>query len=138
MDRYTVIEGEPFAIQTPGGDSTVTPRVQEELNDVVNLGVGLERQVGRDLAGYLSYHTDRSGRSADSSPDASVTAWDLNHITAGVTFNAWRSSFAVGGSTAFGNRPIQPSEARPDRVPPPELESQALILTGTFGWKISF
>jgi hypothetical protein len=138
VDRYTLIEGEPFTVQTPIGDSTITPRVEEELSEVVNVGIGLERYFSPDLAGYLSYHTDRSAHSADSAPGASVTAWDLNHVAGGVTFNAWRSNFALGGSAAFGNRPIQASEARPDRVPPADLQSQALILTATFGWKISF
>jgi long-subunit fatty acid transport protein len=116
----------------------VTALVQEELKDVVNWGVGIEKNFTPDLAGYASYHTDRSARPADSPPDASVTAWDLNHVTGGITFNAWRSNFAVGGSAAFGNRPIPGSDIRPDRVPPAELKSNALILTGTIGWKISF
>jgi hypothetical protein len=144
QDRYTIIEGESFTIHVPiragnpTGDSTVTALVQEELKDVVNWGVGIEKNFTPDLAGYASYHTDRSARPADSPPDASVTAWDLNHVTGGITFNAWRSNFAVGGSAAFGNRPIPGSDIRPDRVPPAELKSNALILTGTIGWKISF
>jgi hypothetical protein len=67
-----------------------------------------------------------------------VTAWDLNHVSAGITFNAWRSNFAVGGSAAFGSRPIKSFGPRIDRIPSAELESSALILTGTLGWKIAF
>jgi hypothetical protein len=138
VDRYNLLEGEPFVIQTPSGDSTATSVVTEELVSVFNFGVGLEHQFTPGVSGYASYHTDRSGRSPNSPANASVTAWDLNHISAGITFNAWRSNFAVGASAAFGNRPIQTFGPRPDRVPPPELESQALIMTGTLGWKISF
>jgi hypothetical protein len=138
VDKYTVLEGTPFVIHVPSGDSTVTAIVSEKLDEVFNYGFGLEHHFSPDVAGYASYHTDRSARAADSPPDASVTAWDLNHVTAGVTFNAWRSNFAVGVSTAFGDRPILGIGSRPDRIPPAELKSSALIVTGTLGWKFTF
>jgi len=138
VDRYNVLEGQPFVIQTPSGDSAVTAVVSEELKSVFNFGLGLEHRFSPNVSGYAGYHTDRTARPSDSAPDASVTAWDLNHVTAGITFNAWRSNFAVGASAAFGSRPIKSFALRPDNVPPPELETQALIVTGTLGWKISF
>ena len=143
VDRYTVLEGQPFVIHVTAPpaathDSTVTTVVSEELDEVFNFGVGLEHHFSPDVSGYLSYHTDRSARPPDSPPDASITAWDLNHVTAGVTFNAWRSNFAVGVTTAFGNRPIPGIGSRPDRIPPQDLDSHALIVTGTLGWKFTF
>jgi len=144
VDKYNVLEGQPFVIRVPiragnpTGDSTVTAIVSEKLDEVFNFGFGLEHHFSPDVAGYASYHTDRSARAPDSAPDASVTAWDLNHVTAGVTFNAWRSNFAVGVSTAFGDRPILGLGSRPDRIPPAELKSSALIVTGTLGWKFTF
>jgi hypothetical protein len=133
-----VLEAEPFVVQTPSGDSTVTTVVTDELKSVFNWGLGIEKELGPKFAGYASYHTDRTGRSPDSPPSASVTAWDLNHIAAGVTFVAWRSTFAVGESVAFGSRSIEAFVNRPDRVPPGDLETRALILTSTLGWKITF
>lgn len=138
VDPYTVLEGEPFVIQTPSGDSTVTPVVREKLDEVFNFGFGLEQHFGTNLTGFASYHTDRSGRPGDSPGAASVTGWDLNHVTAGITFNAWRSTFAVGQSVAFGSRQVPPFLQRPDPVPTADLQSQALILTTTLGWKIAF
>ena len=144
VDQYNVLEGEPFVVHVPiragnpTGDSTLTAVVTEKLDEVFNFGFGLEHHFSPDVAGYLSYHTDVSGRPSDAPPDASVTAWDLNHVTAGVTFNAWRSNFAVGASAAFGSRPIPGSGSRPDRIPPASLDSQALIVTGTLGWKFTF
>ena len=144
VDKYNVLEGEPFVVhvpitaQNPTGDSTVTAVVTEELDEVVNFGVGLEQRFSPDLVGFLSYHTDRSGRSPDSEPGASVTTWDLHHVTGGITFNAWRSNFAVGLSGAFGSRPIHGIGNRPDRIPPTELETKALIVTGSLGWKVTF
>jgi len=44
----------------------------------------------------------------------------------------------VGVSTAFGDRPILGLGSRPDRIPPAELKSSALIVTGTLGWKFTF
>jgi hypothetical protein len=138
VKQYNVIEGAPFAIRTPLGDSTVTTIVAEELQSVFNFGVGLEHRFTPSVSGYASYHTDRSGRAPGSAPDLEITAWDLNHVSAGVTFDAWRSNFALGGSAAFGSRPIESFGQRLDRVPPAELQTKALILTGTLGWKISF
>lgn len=144
VDRYALMEGQPYhvsvpiTIGNPTGDSTVTTVVYDELKSVFNFGVGLEKRFSPDISAYASYHTDRSGHSPDSPPDAAVTSWDLNHVGGGVTFNAWRSNFSLGGSAAFGNRPIQGFGRRPDNVPPPELKSSTLMLTGTLGWKISF
>jgi hypothetical protein len=138
VDRYTVMEGAPFTIRTPSGDSTVTAKVTDELKSVFNVGVGLEHHFTSDFSGYASYHTDRTGHPSDNPPNASVTSWDLNHVTAGVSFNAWRSNFALGLSTGFGSQPIKSFALRPDQVPPPELQTHALMVTGTLGWKISF
>ena len=138
VDRYNLIEGDPFTVQTPSGDSTVAAVVSEELDDVLNFGIGLEHRFSPDLVGLVSYHTDRSGRSPDSAPGASVTTWDLHHVTAGATFNAWRSNFAVGASVTFGSRPIPPLPNRPDGVPSAALETEALMVTAILGWKISF
>jgi hypothetical protein len=138
VDRYTVLEAQPFAIQTPTGDSTVTTAVTEELKSVFNWGLGIEKQFSPTLAGFASYHTDKTGRSPDSPPSASITAWDLNHIAAGVTFMAFRSTFALGEEAAFGSRAIEATINRPDKIPQGDLETRALILTSTLGWKISF
>jgi hypothetical protein len=138
VDLYNVLEGEPFVIKTPIGDSTVTTTVAEDLKSVFNWGIGLEQRFTPSVSGYASYHTDHSGRAPDSPPNLSVTAWDLNHVSAGITFDAWRSNFAIGGSAAFGSRPIKSFGPRIDRIPSAELESSALILTGTLGWKIAF
>jgi hypothetical protein len=138
VDRYNVLKGAPFVIQTPAGDSTVTTEVTEELKSVFNFGFGLEHRFSPGVAGFASFHTDYSGRAPDSPPAASVTAWDLSHVSGGVTFDAWRSNFAVGGSAAFGSKSIRSFGSRPDGIPPPELESRVLIVTGTLGWKISF
>jgi hypothetical protein len=138
VNSYAALEGEPFTIQTPSGDSTATATVADELESVFNFGFGLEKHFGNDLAGFASYHTDRSGHPENGGSGASVTAWDLNHVTIGVTFNAFRSTFAIGQSVAFGSRPIQGFALRPDRVPEPDVQTHALILTGTIGWNLAF
>jgi hypothetical protein len=135
---YIVLEGQPFTIKTPSGDSTVTAVVHQKLDAVFNWGLGWEQHFGKDFAGYASYHTDRSGQPPDSPPSASVTGWNLHHITIGMTLNAWRSTFAVGQSAAFGSRNVPPFVARPDGVPTAALQSQVLVLTTTVGWKVAF
>jgi hypothetical protein len=138
VGQYTVLEGQPFVIDTPRGDSIGTAVVTEKLNSVFNFGLGLEQHFGQSITGFASYHTDRSGEPPDSRPSAAVTAWDLHHVTVGITFHAFRSTFALGQSAAFGSRPVPPFVVRPDGVPTTALESQALILTSTLGWNIAF
>jgi hypothetical protein len=51
---------------------------------------------------------------------------------------AFRSTFALGEEAAFGSRAIEATINRPDKIPQGDLETRALILTSTLGWKISF
>jgi hypothetical protein len=144
VPRYALLDAAPYHVSVPittgnpTGDSTVTTVVYEELKSVFNFGFGLEARLSQSVAGYASYHTDRTGRSPDLPPGSSVTAWDLNHVATGVTFDAWRSNFALGASAAFGSRPMSGFGQRADGVPSPEIKSSTLMLTGTLGWKISF
>ena len=138
ISRYNILEGAPFVIHVPSGDSTASATISEELRSVFNYGVGLEYKFSPGLSGYASFHTDQSSRPSGSPVSASVTAYDLSHLSGGVTFKAWRSDFAVGLEGAFGSRPIQAFARRPDAIPPGELETHAMLVTGTLGWKISF
>ena len=139
QSQFTVLPTASFTISTPGGDSTVTPIVTERLNSVFNFGFGLEHDFNPILAGFASYHTDRSARDVGQEPGASITSWNLNHVTIGATLHAWRSDFAFGLTTAFGSQAAPALPARPDGKPTPTgAQVHELITTASLGWKITF
>ena len=91
------------------------------------------------LIGFASYHTDLSGRNQGEAPGASITAWDLSDVAAGVTWHVWRSDFALGVSTAFGNQPTPSVPNPPEGAPTPQdLQTHEMLVTVSLGWKISY
>jgi hypothetical protein len=139
VPSYAVLEGVPYTIATPSGDSTVTAIVLDERREVINWGLGFEHRFGERFVGFLSYHTDRSARSQAMAPGASVTRWDLHHVTAGTTFSVKRSDFALGVSAAYGNQPFEVTMQRPDGVSVyPNLTVREVLMTVHAGWKITF
>lgn len=63
VPRYTLMETNPFVGQSTGETSTFA--LVDELNQVWNVGVGLEWQLKSNLGIYLSYATDFSGVTSD-------------------------------------------------------------------------
>ncbi|MFI5371446.1 MAG: hypothetical protein ACHQ52_07795 [Candidatus Eisenbacteria bacterium] len=139
VPRYTVIDGAPFTVNTPSGDSTVTVTITDKLHAVFNWGIGLEHHFSPTLTGFASYHTDRSGRDDSEQPGASVTSWDLNDVAAGTTWHVMRSDLAFGATAAFASQPAPPLPIRPAGAGlPPTYHVNELIVTALAAWKISF
>ena len=139
VPRYTVLESPDFVIHKPSGDSTVRVVITDRKDAVFNWGVGLEHRFGATVSGFASYHTDLSGRNQDEAPSASVTAWDLHDVAAGVTWHVWRSDFALGLAAAFGSQPT-PSVASPPEGAPAlkDLQTHEVLVTVSLGWKITY
>ena len=139
VPRYTVLETPNFTVSTPSGDSTVRAVVSDQMESVLNWGIGIEHRFSPKWGGYASYHTDFSGRLKDDAPGLSMTRWDLQDVTIGSTVRVGRSDFALGLSGAFANRPVV-------RVPDPpaggpaqgNLKTNVMLLTVVVGWKIAF
>jgi len=137
--RYTVIESPDFVVHKPSGDSTVSVVITDQMNSVLNWGVGLEHRFGDTISGFASYHTDLSGRDQGAVPGASITAWDLHDVAVGVTWKVWRSDLAFGVSSAFGSQPTAPP-ANPGEGAPAlkDLQTHEMLVTVNLGWKVSF
>jgi len=139
ISRYTVLESPDFLIHKPSGDSTAKVVITDRMDAVFNWGVGLEHRFTSTLIGFASYHTDLSGRNQGEAPGASITAWDLSDVAAGVTWHVWRSDFALGVSTAFGNQPTPSVPNPPEGAPAPQdLQTHEMLVTVSLGWKISY
>jgi len=137
--QYTVLETPAFTVSTPSGDSTVRILVSDHLHAVLNWGIGVEHRFSTSVSGFASYHTDLSGRHDGEAPGVSVTHWDLNNVAAGATWRVWRSDLALGVSTAFGNQKTPPLPPSPDGgTPSQDLQTNEMLVTVMFGWKIVF
>jgi hypothetical protein len=139
ISKYTVLESPEFQIRKPNGDSTAKVVVTDRMDAVFNWGVGLEHRFSNTLIGFASYHTDLSGRNQDEAPSASVTAWDLHDVAAGVNWHVWRSDLALGLTTAFGNQATPSVATPPEGAPrPQDLQTHEMLVTVSLGWKITY
>jgi hypothetical protein len=139
VGKYTVLESPDFVVQKPSGDSTVKVVITDRMDAVFNWGVGLEHRFGATLSGFASYHTDLSGRKQGEAPSASITAWDLHDVAAGVIWHVLRSDFALGLTTAFGNQPTPSPAGSTEGAPSPqELQTHEMLVTVSLGWKITY
>ena len=139
VSRYTVLESPDFVVSKPSGDSTVKVVITDRMDAVFNWGVGLEHRFSPKLIGFASYHTDLSGRKQGETPSASVTAWDLNDVAAGVTWHVLRSDFALGLAAAFGNQPTPSVASPPEGAPTPgDFQTHEMLVTVSLGWKITY
>ena len=139
VSKYTVLESPDFVIHKPSGDSTAKVVITDRMDAVFNWGVGLEHRFSNTLSGFASYHTDLSGRKQGEAPSASITAWDLHDVAAGVTWHVWRSDFALGLTTAFGSQPTPAVPNPPEGAPSPQdLQTHEMLVTVSLGWKITY
>jgi hypothetical protein len=100
IDEYLILDTAPFVSQSSG--QPFASDVLHQLDSVLNLGVGVQHRFSPTLEGYASFRTDVSGAVPDSDANASVSAWDLHHVSTGASFSLGRSDFTLGGILAFG------------------------------------
>ena len=88
------------------------------LKKVFNMAIGVEHHVSDRLELYGGFRTDFSGSVVDN--NATISNWDIYHLSGGVTLVLGGSSITLGTVYAFGDAP---TEARVDFVPtePPSL-----------------
>jgi len=101
VGRYTVIDTEPF-----DGQSTGEPfpyQIENELNSVLNYGIGAEFYLIEDLDLFVSYVTDFSAAVPNTTTNLTVSTWDIYHFSTGASFSIGRSEFTLGVNYAFGS-----------------------------------
>ncbi len=134
LSAYTVVDAQPFTGQTSGLD--YDPKIVEELDDVVNLGVGVERVFSDDVLGYFGFHTDFNAASTNPRANLSLTKWDFYHVSGGATLNAAGTSFTLGGNLALASDQIVIDQGDPFAPigVPPELQASSYKLTVLLGF----
>jgi len=134
VDAYTVVDGQPFTGQTSG--ETINTAVIDELDDVFNFGVGIERVFSPDLLGYFGFHTDFNAASDNASVNLSHTRWNFYHFSGGATMNAAGTSFTLGGNLALASDTLKIDTDDPFSPIglPPELQASSYKLTILLGF----
>lgn len=100
VGHYSLLSPLPFTPAT--GGAALSGTVQQQLQSVVNVGVGLEHAFGPKFTGYASFRTDQSALGPAQDNNSLVARWDLRHVTGGVQWTIGRSDIVLGGDFAFG------------------------------------
>ncbi len=133
VKSYTVVDAQPFVAQTSGVE--VDTAIVEELDDVVNIGIGVER-VFNDVRGYFGFHTDFNAASSNPAANLSSTKWDFYHISGGATLSAAGRSFTLGGELSLASDEIliDPNDPFAPIGLPPELQASSYRVTILLGF----
>jgi hypothetical protein len=102
ISSFTVLDPAAFA-SSPAGPS-YDPQLLQQLESVVNAGLGVEHEFSRDLSVYGAFHTDQSAAPPDRRLSVGASDWDLYHLTAGTAFRMANMRFTLGAAYVFGGR----------------------------------
>jgi hypothetical protein len=101
VNEYTVIDPAPFVGQSIG--DTVHVPLTQELDHVLNFGVGVEQTFSPTVSAYASFRTNFSARGSDPRTAWSVSRWDIFYLTAGASFELLGAGFTLGLGYGFGS-----------------------------------
>ena len=129
VDNYTVTKTEEFVGQSTG--ETVSVSLVEELNSVVNVGVGLELPIRENLSFYGSFATDFSAAKSDatwfselkSEVDNAAFRADKFQFAGGASFELKKIEITLGTSFRFAKDEISRPVNLPDEENEPIFES---------------
>ncbi|MEH0156384.1 long-chain fatty acid transport protein [Limibacter armeniacum] len=119
ISSYTVMEIDPFVSQSDG--DTINFQLVDDLNSVINVGVGAEIYLSEKVSGYVSMSTDFSAVPTDvtsffsNGEVASNTAFsaDYYHFAGGVVLNFKGADITLGTAYTGGSQDF----ARPFNFP---------------------
>jgi len=113
IPKYTVIQTDPFIGQSTGEE--ISNSLVENLNSVINYGLGVEYDFNKKLSAYLSFATDFSAvpkeinrfLSLENETSNSSFQADIYHFGGGVVFGFKRMEFTVGSTYASSRQEIK-------------------------------
>jgi hypothetical protein len=101
VPAYDVLASEPFVAQSTG--DTLRLEVSQELQSVVNFGVGVERVFTPSFSLSASFRSDNSAIKGDGRTDVSAASWNIYFVTVGSNFTLGGGALALGLAYGFGN-----------------------------------
>jgi hypothetical protein len=99
VERYTAVDAQ---LEGSVGGVTLNRLITQELQDVVNAGIGFEYRFNERWAYYGSFRTDFSATIEGSETSLSLTTWNLYHISSGMRFSVGSLGATLGAAFAFG------------------------------------
>ena len=120
VGEFSVLSPDPFIAQSTG--DTIVVEFKQELDDVMNFGLGVEHTFRPYLSGYVSFRTDFSANvEASGETDNVGTAnWDIYFITAGAAFRLGSADLTAGLAFGWGSSegalPDDPALPSPPRT----------------------
>ena len=145
VDRYTLLNPEPFLRQT---DSLVVDiKVIDDLDDVLNYGVGLELRLKDNVSVYGSFATDFSAVKSDASSllklenttNNSANQSDFFSFAGGSTFTLKRKvELTLGLGYAFGTQTISRPIDLPDEDGEPISDENVSAKLNISRWQFIF
>lgn len=131
---HDVIDADPFVGQSDGIE--YDPAVREALDDVLNFGVGVEREFAQNVHAFFGFHTDFSAASDNPEANLSSTRWNYYHLSGGATLSAVGRRFTLGGNLALASDELvlDPDDPFAPVGFPPELPVSSYKLTVLLGF----
>lgn len=111
MDSYQVLETNQLPLSGTG--SSLSAALRQELEAVLNVGIGYEYSPREKLTFYGSFLTDFSGAVDDADVSHSVSTWNIYQVVGGVAFTVAEMDFTLGGSFAMGGDELSRAGDRP-------------------------
>lgn len=125
VNRYTLLDPEPFYRQSDG--ELIDIKVVDDLNDVLNYGLGLDYKFKENFSVYASIATDFSAvKESDNNKflgneeniNNSTSKADFLHFTVGSSFIVKKAEFTIGLGYAYGDQTIPRPVNLPDENNP--------------------
>jgi hypothetical protein len=101
---FRVLDTAPWTDQTTG--ATHEHQVRNRLQEVFNVGLGLEYSVRDDTKLYAGFITDKSGGEEKKRDDVTVSTWDLYHVSGGAEIALSFVNVTFGAAYAFGSSDV--------------------------------
>ena len=101
VKKFDAMVIEDFVAQSTG--DTISIDYSHELDQVFNIGIGVDYKFNEDVSVYGGFTTDFSAYISGSETKLAITSWDIYHLTAGSTFTFYDINFTLGLGYSFGN-----------------------------------
>jgi hypothetical protein len=99
---YSVVDAAEFPAQSTG--EMLSTDLTQELDSVINLGLGLEWLYSSRFKGYASFTTDYSAKMRGTAANLSLTDWNIHHLVTGAEFPIGKWELTMGLGFSFGAR----------------------------------
>ena len=134
VSAYAIIDSDPFESQSSG--EVIETAIVQDLNSVFNIAAGLEYNLRQNLQFYSAFNTDFNAVDKGNRDNTAYGAFDLYHISSGVTFMVGSSELTVGGTFSFSDP--ETFETEEDSLLPLTTELSHLRISFILGFLLPF